>query len=87
MSQEAGGTAVAAECPRCEGQRYDKGACGLCGNLGWLCLKCSGRMRRTPIYSRGFPVYRCEECDCLVADESGEPVSPGKLIPLSPTDG
>ena len=23
-------------CPRCEGQRFDVGSCGLCGNLGWL---------------------------------------------------
>lgn len=23
-------------CPRCEGQRYDRGSCGLCGNLGLL---------------------------------------------------
>jgi hypothetical protein len=23
-------------CPRCEGQRFDVGACGLCSNLGWL---------------------------------------------------
>lgn len=23
-------------CPRCEGQRFDVDACGLCGNVGWL---------------------------------------------------
>lgn len=23
-------------CPRCEGQRYDRGSCALCGNVGWL---------------------------------------------------
>jgi len=23
-------------CPRCEGQKYDRGSCGLCGNLGVL---------------------------------------------------
>lgn len=23
-------------CPRCQGQRYDKGACGLCENTGLL---------------------------------------------------
>lgn len=23
-------------CPRCEGQRYDVDACGLCNNVGWL---------------------------------------------------
>lgn len=23
-------------CPRCEGQRYDRGSCGFCGNLGVL---------------------------------------------------
>jgi hypothetical protein len=23
-------------CPRCEGQVYDVGACGLCRNYGWL---------------------------------------------------
>jgi hypothetical protein len=23
-------------CPRCEGQRYDVGNCGVCENVGWL---------------------------------------------------
>lgn len=23
-------------CPRCEGQKYDVGSCGVCGNVGWL---------------------------------------------------
>lgn len=23
-------------CPRCEGQRYDIGNCGVCENVGWL---------------------------------------------------
>lgn len=24
------------ECPRCEGQEYDRGSCSLCRNVGWL---------------------------------------------------
>lgn len=23
-------------CPRCEGQRYDRGSCGFCANTGYL---------------------------------------------------
>jgi transposase-like protein len=73
---------LAEECPRCEGQKYDRGSCSLCGNLGWLCPECAGRLERTPVYSRGHPTFRCTEYRALVADESGEPVSSAKLIPL-----
>lgn len=24
------------ECPRCEGQRYDRGSCAVCANKGYL---------------------------------------------------
>ena len=69
-------------CPRCERQKYDRGSCSLCGNLGWLCPGCGGRMTRTPVYSGGRVVRRCEECAALVVDDNEEPVSDGKLIPI-----
>lgn len=71
-------------CPRCEGQQYDKGSCTLCGNLGFLCPTCGGRMERTPVYSNGRPTYLCTDCRALVVDEAAPPVAAGKLIPLRP---
>lgn len=70
------------ECPRCEGQSYDRGSCSLCGNLGFLCPECASQMKRTPIYSNMRQTYRCTECGLVVADEVEMPVAPGKLIPL-----
>ncbi len=70
-------------CPRCAGQKYNRGWCALCGNLGWLCPECAGRMARTPIYSGGRNVYRCTECKAFVVNEAQELVSASKLVPLA----
>lgn len=68
------------DCPRCEGQKYDRGSCSLCGNVGWLC-RCGGRVKRSPIYYDGHPTYDCTECGIGIIDDSTS-VAEGKLIPL-----
>jgi protein gp37 len=40
------------ECPRCEGQRYDRGSCGLCGNRGVLDDR--GECNRLPLDLTGI---------------------------------
>jgi hypothetical protein len=32
-------------CPRCEGQKYDRGSCRVCDNRGWLAESQSGDSR------------------------------------------
>lgn len=50
-------------CPRCEGQRYDVGSCGLCGNVGWL----DENGERVPV---------CEVVGDRQAKDSGDGQSP-----------
>jgi protein gp37 len=55
------------ECPRCEGQRFDVGSCGLCENRGWL--DAQGESKRMPL--------RLDGIDWLIAGgESGRGARP-----------
>ncbi|MGB8647286.1 MAG: hypothetical protein WCF84_18760 [Anaerolineae bacterium] len=44
-------------CPRCEGQKFDKGNCGMCNNKGYL-LPEQGRETNTNPYSKGSVEYK-----------------------------
>lgn len=67
------------ECPRCEGQAYDVGSCGLCGNLGVLDQD-GGRFHcdcRADDWVEGDNgSIRCEQC----GGYAGEPGTSIRLV-------
>lgn len=67
------------ECPRCERQKYDRGSCNLCGNIGMLSedaerLHCDCRADDWVEGDNG--AVRCERC-------GGYAGEPGTSIQLS----
>jgi hypothetical protein len=72
-------------CPRCEGQNYDRGSCGLCGNLGVLDengerFHCDCRADDWVEGDNG--AIRCERC----GGYAGEPGTSIKLVEARKVD-